>query len=263
MNPSYTLLPMLSLASRELKRFYRQRSRIIGTLGTPLLFWFFLGSGLGAAFPAPEMPGGNGYMEYFYPGNVMLAVLFTAIFSTITIIEDRKEGFLQSTLSAPVSRLGLVGGKVLGGALIAMVQGTLFLILAPIAGIYLNVVGFLMALLALAVTALALTALGFFFAWWFDSVQGFHSVMNLILFPMWLLCGAFFPISRAPAFLRPIMAINPLTYGMAALQNGLYFGKSEGWISYSVALGITVIFGAVFLGACLAVVGRRRMEVMA
>ena len=122
------LLPALSSVQREWKRFFRQRGRVIGSLGTPLVFWVFLGTGLGAAFPSPQMPGGLGYIEYFFPGMILLTLLFSSIFSTISLIEDRNEGFLQGVLISPVSRSAIVAGKILGGSGVAVVQGLIFVL---------------------------------------------------------------------------------------------------------------------------------------
>jgi len=249
--------------SRELVRFYRQRSRVVGALLTPLIFWIFLGSGLGAAFPAPVTPGGKGFLEFFFPGNLVLVLLFTAIFSTISIIEDRKEGFLQSVLVAPVTRSGLVGGKVLGGATLALIQGVLFLALAPLAGFHFSGVGFALALLSLGIMSLTLTALGFACAWHFNSMQGYHSVMNVLLFPMWLMSGAFFPVSNAPLWLRPIMYLNPLTYGLASLKDALYWENAPrvmGVPGYWGSLLATLGFGLVFYIIAMGLVSRRTKE---
>src|SRR5437879_8787652 len=128
-----------TLWQRELVRVFRQRSRVVGALGPPILFWFLIGSGLGASFRLPGLAAasdaGVTYMQYFFPGTVLLIVLFTAIFSTISVIEDRHEGFLQSVLVAPVSRSSVVLGKIAGGTTLAFVQGVLFLCFAPVVGV--------------------------------------------------------------------------------------------------------------------------------
>src|SRR5262249_4897626 len=127
-------LATFTLWEREIVRFLRQKSRIIGALAPPILFWFLIGSGLGDSFQLPGLStGGTTYLQYFFPGTVSLIVLFTAIFSTISIIEDRHEGFLQSVLVAPLSRLALVLGKILGGTTLALLQAIIFLLLAPTA----------------------------------------------------------------------------------------------------------------------------------
>ena len=128
------VLPSYSLWMRELIRFFRQRSRMIGVIGSPILFWFFIGSGLGTSFRTTSPLGGANYLEYFYPGTLLLIMLFTAIFSTISIIEDRKEGFLQSVLVAPISSASIALGKIFGGTTLAVIQAIIFLALAPLVG---------------------------------------------------------------------------------------------------------------------------------
>lgn len=260
---TFTWLPVRALAKRELVRFYRQKSRIIGSLATPLLFWLFLGSGLSAAFPTPSMPGGRGYLEYFFPGILVLTILFTSIFSNISLIEDRHEGFLQSVLVAPVTRLSMVGGKAIGGTLLALLQGVLLLCLAPLAGFSLSVTAVALAIVAMTGIALTLSTLGFLFAWRLDSIQGFHSIMNVVLMPMWLLSGSFFPASRAPFVLKPIMYLNPLTYGYAALQQALYWDKGpvESVTPLPVALAAILGFGVVFFCLAALAVAKRPNEV--
>src|SRR5437764_5420361 len=213
-----TGLAAFTLWRRELTRFLRQPSRIAGAVGTPLIVWLLVGSGLSGSFRLPGGPAGLNYFEYFFPGTVVLVLLFAAIFSNISVIEDRHEGFLQGVLVAPVSRSAIVAGKVLGGATLAWLQGVVFLPLAPLSGIALGLSSLLGAAGVLALLAVSLTAIGFGFAWKVDSVQGFHAVMNVVLLPMWLLSGSFFPLAGAPLWLGLLMRINPLTYGIAALR---------------------------------------------
>src|SRR5437764_6142133 len=212
------ILPVFTLWRRELTRFFRQPSRIAGAVATPLLFWLLMGSGLSGSFRLPGGPAGLNYLQFFFPGTIALVLLFAAIFSTISVIEDRHEGFLQGVLVAPVSRGAIVAGKVLGGATLVWLQGVVFLFLAPLAGIPLSLPALFQAAGVLALLAISLTAIGFGFAWKVDSVQGFHAVMNVVLLPMWLLSGSFFPLAGAPLWLGLLMRINPLTYGIAALR---------------------------------------------
>jgi ABC-2 type transport system permease protein len=237
------LTPSLSLAQRELVRFLRQRNRIIGALATPIVFWLLIGFGMGRSFQAPGSAGGSDYVRYFYPGSVLMVLLFTAIFSTITIIEDRKEGFLQSVLVAPVSRMAIVLGKVLGGTVLATFQGLIFLLLAPLASIDFTVGSFLLALFIMLLTSFALTALGVCIAWRMSSTAGFHAIMNLFLMPMWFLSGAMFPADQARGGLKYVMAVNPLTYALSALRESLYWRSEYG--SFAVQTLITIAFGAV------------------
>jgi len=218
------LLPAVALWRREVVRFVRQRSRVTGAFAQPLVFWLLLGGGLNASF-RPAGMAGTSYVEYFYPGTIALVLLFTAIFATISTVEDRREGFLQGVLVAPVPRWVIVLGQALGGTTLAVVQGVLFMLLAPLLGIHLTLGSFLATFIVLTVVALGLTSLGLVIAWRMESTQGFHAIMNLILIPIWLLSGAFFPGTGAPAPLRWLMAVNPLTYGMAALRRCLYLSN--------------------------------------
>jgi ABC-2 type transport system permease protein len=242
-------LPVYTLWRRELTRFLRQPSRIAGAVATPLLFWLFMGSGLSGSFRLPGGSAGHSYLEYFFPGTIVLVLLFAAIFSNISVIEDRHEGFLQGVLVAPVSRTALVAGKVLGGATLAWLQGVIFLILAPFSGIHLTAASALEAAGVLALLAITLTSLGFFFAWKLDSVQGFHGIMNVVLMPMWLLSGAFFPLSGAPRWLSVLMRLNPLTYGVELLRQELS-GQAAA-PGPAVSIGVTVALGLVCLAASL------------
>ncbi len=216
---------VMTLWWREVNRFRRQRSRWMSALTQPLVFWLLLGGGLSASFRPMGTPDDMGYLEYFYPGIMVLVMLFTAIFATIAVVEDRREGFLQGVLVAPVSRTSIVLGQALGSATLSLLQGLMFLALAPLAGIELSLTGVLGVVTVLAWLAFGLTNLGLIIAWRMQSTQGFHAIMNLILMPIWLLSGAFFPLTGVPFWLAWLMRINPLTYGMAALRRCLYLGN--------------------------------------
>ncbi len=238
------LLPAMSLWRREVVRFARQRSRVIGALGTPVIFWLLIGSGLRDSFQAAGVvrPTMN-FLEYSYPGTLVLIVLFTAIFSTYSIIEDRREGFLQAVIAAPVRRTAIVLGKVMGSTTLAVLQAMLFLLLAPLSGIPLTIGSVLALAAVLTIVGGGLGALGFLIAWPMDSTQGFHAVMNLFLIPMWLLSGAFFPASGASRWLAWVMTVNPLTYGVAAVRHALYLGRDNVATTPSPTVSIAVTIG--------------------
>ena len=244
-------LPAYTLWQREVVRFLRQRDRVVGALVTPIVFWLLLGAGLGRSFTTD---GKAGYLEYFFTGTVVMILLFTAIFSTISVIEDRREGFLQGVLVAPVGRFGIVMGKLLGGATLAMLQGILFLLLAPLTGVPLSLTGLPWLLVAMFLVSFALTGLGFLLAWQLNSSQGFHAIMNLFLIPMWLLSGALFPASGAHSWMAWVMKVNPLTYGVTAIRQGLYWNQPEPHAG--LAMGITMTFTAVMLVLSLLVTRR-------
>lgn len=240
-------LPVMTLWQREIVRFVRQRSRLVGAFAQPLVFWLLLGGGLSASFRPAGAPQGAGYLEYLYPGIIILVLLFTAIFATIAVIEDRKGGFLQGVLVAPVSRVSIVLGQALGSTTLAVLQGVLFLVLAPVAGITITLIAALSAVLVMGLVSFALTSIGLTIAWRMESIQGFHAIMNLILMPIWFLSGAFFPATGLPSWLAWIVHLNPLTYGMAALRRCLYLGHDVAAGSLpqlAPSLMITVLFAA-------------------
>ena len=221
---------------------------MIGVIGSPLIFWFLIGSGLSGSFRHPNAPPEMNYLEYFFPGTIVLIILFTSIFSTMSIIEDRKEGFLQSVIVAPVPRSSIVMGKILGGTTLALGQAALLLVIAPMIGISLDLSSLLLIGATLFLLAFGLTGLGFLIAWKMDSTQGFHAIMNLFLIPLWLLSGSLFPASGAAGWLGSVMRANPLSYGVAALRQGLYMHGSSSTTELAplaVNLAVTVGFALV------------------
>ncbi|TWU57344.1 ABC-2 type transporter [Rubripirellula reticaptiva] len=214
------------LARREWVRFFRQRNRVTAAILQPLLFWLLFGTGLKGAFSGS---GELDFMQFFLPGTLGLIVLFTAIFATISVIEDRREGFMQSVLVAPVGRLPVLVGKVLGGAAIAWVQAAVFLALVYVISTVSFSSSVVPILILLAVIAVAMCSLGMIVAWPMESTQGFHAIMMLGLMPMWLLSGSFFPIPVLDAgaswgqwVLGGIMRANPLSYSMVELRRLMY-----------------------------------------
>ncbi len=216
------LLPAFTLWWREVVRFYRQRARVVGVIISPLLFWVVLGSGFGTSLRSGQAAGQQHYLNYFYPGTLVMIVLFTAIFTMMSVIEDRNEGFLLSVLVAPVPRAAIVLGKVLGGTTLATAQGLIFLVFAPLVGVHMTFASFGLIVLTVFLVSFALTALGFAIAWPMDSTQAFHAIINLFLIPLWLLSGALFPLSGASGWIRWLMYANPLTYGVEALRTLMY-----------------------------------------
>jgi ABC-2 type transport system permease protein len=248
------LLPAFSLWWREIVRFYRMPTRVVGVIASPVMFGLVLGSGFGKSLGNNQ----ESYLEYFFPGALVMIVLFTSIFAMMSVIEDRRAGFLLSVLVAPVSRSSIVLGKVLGGTTLATLQGVLFLLIAPLVGIPLNLSAFVLALVTIWLIAFSLTALGFAVAWRMDSAQGFHAVVNMFLIPLWLLSGAVFPIDSASAWLQAIMRANPLTYGMDALRLALFPISHHAGLGFWDALAVLAASAAVLFGAALWVASRRR-----
>ena len=233
---------------------------MIGAFATPIVFWLLIGGGMGHSFHADgQADGKTGYMQYFFPGTVLMILLFTAIFSTISVIEDRREGFLQSVLVAPVSRMAIVLGKVLGGTVLATGQGFIFLLLAPTVGIHLTVLSVIEAVAFMLVISFALTALGLCIAWRMSSTQGFHAIMNLFLMPMWFMSGALFPASGAAGVLAWIMRCNPLTYGLSGLRQVI--AQTSAIPLYQSAL-VSAVFAIFMFGLASAIAtGRATADV--
>ena len=211
------------LFQRDLTRFVRERSRVVGALLQPLIFWLVIGSGMSSTFVLPGRADVD-YLEYFFPGVVVMVVLFTAIFTTMSVIEDRHSGFLQAVLVAPGSRVAVVVGKSLGSSGVALVQGALFLMLAPLAGLPLSEIDWPALLFALTLTCFALCALGFAVAWWLDSTAGYHVVMSLLLLPAWILSGAMFPADGSVAWIVWVQRLNPMSYAVSSVRTALYGG---------------------------------------
>ena len=233
---------IFTLAQRELVRFFRQRHRVIGALVQPILFWLLLSLGFKS--------NGLGY-EFFFPGTLVMILLFTAIFATISIIEDRREGFLQSVLVAPAPRWAMVLGKIFGGAVIALLQSLLFLGLGWLTlSLASSPLQILLAIVLMAVIAVALTGLGFFIAWRHDSTQGYHAIMSVFLFPMLLLSGAIFPDDPG-SWLTWLSRLNPLTYGVSGLRHYLQFEEAplavDALPHLSVCWLVTLAFAAATL----------------
>lgn len=254
-SPKVLLPAITAMGWREIVRFFRQRNRVIGAVATPVVFWVMLGLGLNKTFrvggdgaAVGDAAEGMGYLAFFFPGMVVMMVLFTAIFSTFSVIEDRREGFLQGVLASPASRLGIVLGKIVGGAAIATTQGLVLLLLWSVCFNWPGVGHLLAAIAVMFVMAMGLTGLGLLFAWRMDSTAGFHAIMNLVLLPMWFLSGAVFPVATAGP-MKWVMYANPLTYGNTAFAWAL---QGEAAVDLpGIPTGVAI---AIMVGSTLAAV---------
>ena len=205
---------------RNMKRFIRSKSRIVGSIAMPLFFLLFLGVGLNSVVQLPGL--GESYIAFLIPGMVAMSVLFTSVFSGIQIIWDKQFGFLKETLVAPVSRLEIMSGQTLGGATTAVIQGSLILVLSMFVGFpLLNPVGFLIALAFMILIGISFTAFGIAIASRMEDMTGFQLIMNFVVFPIFGLSGALFPISSLPAWMVPLTLLDPLTYGVEGIRYGL------------------------------------------
>jgi ABC-2 type transport system permease protein len=220
------ITPIFILWLRQIKRYLRSRSRIIGSLGQPILFLVALGFGFGPVF---QKAGQGNYIQFLAPGVIAMSVLFTAVFSGIEIIWDRQFGFLKETLVAPVSRFSIMLGRTLGGATVATLQGLIVMILSTIAGFRpASLSGILIAILIMFLTATLFTALGTAIASKLEDMQGFQLIINFLIMPLFFLSGALFPLQGLTGILQIVTRLNPLSYGVdglrGALINGAHFG---------------------------------------
>lgn len=201
---------------RELKRYFRSKSRIVGSLGQPILFLLALGYGLGPVF---QKAGAGNYFDFLAPGIIGMSIIFTAIFSGIQMIWDRQFGFLKETLVAPVNRLWIMLGRTLGGATVATIQGIIVLIIVMFTGFRPVSWGLLfVAILFMLLVALLFAALGAWIASLLEDMQGFQLIMNFLVMPLFFLSGALFPVQGLPAVLAGIVKFDPLSYGIDAFR---------------------------------------------
>jgi ABC-2 type transport system permease protein len=233
------LLPVATLWQRELLRFWREKARVLGFVGSPLIFWLIIGSGFGN-------------LRFFFPGALTLTVMFSAVFSTMSLIEDRREGFLLSMLVSPAPRNALVLGKTLGSGTLAWIQGLLFLAFAPLAGLRPSPPGVVAVAAVIFLTAMMFTLLGFWIAWRVDSSQGFHAIMNLVLLPLWMISGAMFSAGSAHGWIRWLMRLNPLAYALAAIRRLLDPNVPAGTPPLGISLAVTAVCATLLLVACSA-----------
>lgn len=228
---------------RQVKKYFRARSRIIGALGQPLLFLLAFGFGFGTIF---KQAGRGDYIQFLGPGIIMMSVLFTAVFSGIDLIWDRQFGFLKETMVAPVSRLEIMLGKTLGGATVASFQGLIVFVLALLVGFQVHDVLMLpVAAVFVFLTAILFTSLGIAIASRIEDMQGFQLIMNFLVMPIFFLSGALFPLQGIPFALEVITRIDPLTYGIDGLRGVLI---NEGHFGIGTDLAIIAVLAAILLG---------------
>jgi ABC-2 type transport system permease protein len=231
---------------RQLKRYYRSRSRVIGSLGQPLLLLLALGFGFG---PIYQKAGGGNYIQFLAPGIISMGILFTAVFSGIEIIWDRQFGFLKETLVAPVSRLKIMIGRTLGGGTVAVIQGFIIIVISLFIGFRPTNLHFLLfSFVFMALIALFFTALGTAIASVLEDMQGFQLIMNFLLMPLFFLSGALFPLQGLPKAFVLVASIDPLSYGVDGLRgtlvNGAHFGLFTDFFVLSIITILLLALGS-------------------
>ena len=237
---------------REVKLFGREPVRLVGMIGQPLLYLLLVGQGIASGLTLNQAPSGVGYLLFIYPGIIGMSVLFTSMFSAISIIWDREFGFLKEILVAPVARSSIVLGKVAGGATVAAIQAVILLLLAPLAGVRLGPLAVVQIALVLLLVAAALTSLGLAIASRMATMEGFQVIMNFLVVPMWLLSGAFFPLRGLPWWMDALVRIDPLTYAVDALRGVVYGASPLGAALVLHPLRVDLAVVALALGASFA-----------
>ena len=227
---------------RQLKRHFRSKPRMIGSLGQPLLFLLALGFGFG---PIYQRASGGNYLEFLAPGIVAMSVLFTAMFAGIETIWDRQFGFLKETLVAPVSRFNIMLGRTLGGATVAVFQGIIVMIISVPFGFRFNIVYLPLAVVFMIIIAILFTAIGTAIASLLEDMHAFSLIMNFLIMPLFFLSGALFPLDGFPPAVRAITSANPLTYGVDGLRIALTATAHTGLVA---DFAILLVFTLVFLG---------------
>jgi len=233
---------------RDLKRHFRDRARIIGSLGSPIVFIFILGQGLGSSlrFPASSGAAAIDYKVFMFPGILGMTVLFAGVFSAVSIVWDREFGFLKEMLVAPVPSWSIALGKVVSGATIASFQGGLMLLLAPLVGIHLSVGMLLLLIPTMFLVAFSMTGLGILVATRLKSMQGFQVVMNFVMMPMFFISGAMFQLQNAPQWMDTLSKVDPLTYGVDALR-AIMISDVPSRYPLSTDIGLIALFSAVMI----------------
>ncbi|AXV37287.1 MAG: ABC transporter permease [Methanobacteriaceae archaeon] len=225
---------------RETKRYIRYRSRIVTSVVTPLLWLIIFGTGLGSAVRFGGMAGG--YQQFIFPGIIGQTILFTSVFSGVSVIIDRQYGFLKEILVAPISRPSIVMGKALGISTASLIQGVILLVLSFIVGIQMTPLCFLVSTILIVMISLGLASLGLLIASFTDSMEGFNLILSFIVLPMFLLSGALFPITGLPSWLQFAVYLNPLTYGVDALRYTIL-----GTSTLPLYINVIVVFGFALL----------------
>ena len=229
-------------------RLVRERSRWLGVVLQPLLFWVVIGSGIAPTFSPTAAPD-VGYLEFFYPGILVMIILFTSIFATISVIEDRQSGFLQGVLVAPGRRISMVFGKLCGVVSMTLIQSALFLCLLPLTDISLGEIHWVGLLLGIVLSSASLTAVGICMAWTLPSAQAYHGVMSVLLLPRWIISGAMFP--PAAGWVETAMLFNPMTYMVDAIRGAMTANQTLG-IAPNMWIALAAV--AAFFGACTVLV---------
>lgn len=232
------------LVARDFKKFQRERSRLIATIARPLIWLFLVGGGM-SRLVSPDM--GISYMQFIFPGILGMTILFSSIFSSISIIWDKEFGMMKEILVAPVSRLSIVIGKALSGTTISIIQTAIILLFFPLIGIKLGFFSILNILAISFLLAFCISSIGIIIATFFESFESFSAIMNFIVMPMFFLSGAMYPVKKLPEVLKLITKINPLTFGIDALKHAIFEDSGIHDFTITTDIGFLLISTILFV----------------
>jgi ABC-2 type transport system permease protein len=250
--------PIYVICLREFIKFFREKSRLLGTLARPVLWLFVVGNGMGSLI-RPQ--AGFSYLQFIFPGMIGMTILFSSIFSSISIVWDREFGFMKEMLVAPISRLSIVVGKAVSGTFISVAQAVIILVLIPFLGIHLSFMQFVEVVAVAVLVSFCITSLGILIAARLTSFDGFNIIMNFLVMPMLFLSGAMYPVTAMPVLLRQLTMLNPLTYGIDAFKHVLLKnGTPPLGPEFPLSLDLAVVAAISAIMITLAALSFRRKE---
>ena len=241
---------MWALTWRDLMRFMRDRSQVLGAIARPVLWLVLMGQGLGASVRAV---GGLDYQHFIFAGAIAMAVLFGGVFQGVTIIWDREFGFLKEVLVAPISRVTIVLGKTLSGTVVTVVQGCLTLLFAAIVRVHLGPPSLAALLAVIVLLSLGMTAMGVVVATRMHTFEGFGVISNFVIMPLYFLSGGIFPVERLPTWMAVLVRANPVTYGVDLMRHAMLQPAV-----FSVEIDVAVLLGFAAAMVALALAWFRR-----
>ncbi len=250
--------PVYVICLREFIKFFREKSRLLGTLARPVLWLFVVGNGMGSLI---KPRAGFSYLQFIFPGMIGMTILFSSIFSSISIVWDREFGFMKEMLVAPISRISIVIGKAISGTLISVAQAIIILVLIPFLGIHITIMQFIEVVAVALLVSLCVTSLGILIAARLTSFDGFNIIMNFLVMPMLFLSGAMYPVTSMPQVLRQFTLINPLTYGVDAFKHVLLEnGTPPLGPEFSLSLDLFIVSAIAVVMLTLAALSFRKKE---
>ncbi len=246
------------IVAREFKKFVRERSRLVSAVARPMLWLFLVGAGMSRLVRPVE---GVSYTQFIFPGILGMTILFSSIFSSISIIWDKEFGFMKEILVAPVSRFSIVVGKALSGTVVSTIQAAVILLLFPVLGISLDVPSIIAVLFVCALVAFSISAFGIVLATFYDSYESFSVIMNFIVMPMFFLSGAMYPVKLLPGALQLASKLNPLTYGVDALKHlitPLREGPMSPDFAFATDIGVILLSSVLFVAVSAVLFERKK-----